>query len=241
MVDLAAAEAGLCLTFRDKTLLVRALTHRSYINENPDFPLEDNERLEFLGDAVLDFVSAEYLYHHFPEMHEGQLTSLRAALVRTETLARFAQEIGLDQLVSLGRGEEENGGRNRMAILCDCFEALIGAIALDEGLEAARDYFVQMIDPVLQQVIANEADKDAKSRFQELAQKYRQTTPAYRTVLETGPDHARVFTVAVLLGVDVYGQGSGRSKQSAAQAAAAEGLRRLEDEVLAQEGDAEQG
>jgi len=232
MIDLDAVEAGLNVTFRDKTLLVRALTHRSYINENPDFPLEDNERLEFLGDAVLDYVSAEYLYHHFPEMHEGQLTSLRAALVRTETLARFAQQIGLDQFIRLGHGEEDNGGRSRTAIQCDCYEALIGAISLDDGLEAARQFFVRMINPMLQEIIATEADKDAKSRFQELAQKHRQTTPIYRTIREAGPDHAREFTVAAMIGHEIYGQGCGRSKQTAAQAAAQEGLTRLENEVL---------
>ena len=136
MSELAVVEAGLGLTFRDKTLLLRALTHRSYINENPNSPLEDNERLEFLGDAVLDFVTGEYLYHRFPEMDEGQLTSLRSALVRTETLARFASEIGLDRFIYMGRGEEESGGRTRPAIMCGCYEALIGAFYLDQGAEA---------------------------------------------------------------------------------------------------------
>jgi ribonuclease-3 len=232
MNDLDVAETCLNLAFRDRTLLVRALTHRSYINENPDFPLEDNERLEFLGDAVLDYVSAEYLYHHYPEMHEGQLTSLRAALVRTETLAQLALRIGLHQLIRLGRGEEEAGGRKRLAILCDGFEALIGALCVDQGLEAARGYLMPLIEPVLDEIQTTEADKNAKSRLQELSQKHRQITPAYRTLGERGPDHARQFTVAALIADEVYGTGIGHSKQVAAQAAARAALERLELELL---------
>ena len=153
MSELSVTEASLGLTFRDKTLLQRALTHRSYVNENADFPLEDNERLEFLGDAVLDFVTAEYLYHRFPEMREGQLTSLRAALVRTETLAHFASAMGLGQHIHLGRGEEENDGRKRPAILCDCYEALIGALYLDQGLEATRALVIQAVKPAIPQIL----------------------------------------------------------------------------------------
>jgi ribonuclease-3 len=232
MGELSAAEAGLGLTFRDKTLLQRALTHRSYINENADFPLEDNERLEFLGDAVLDFVTAEYLYHRFPEMSEGQLTSLRAALVRTETLASFASEIGLGQHVFLGRGEEENGGRTRLAILCDCYEALVGALYLDRGLEATKSFVVRVIRLAVPRILEGEADKDAKSLLQELSQKYRRITPTYRTISEQGPDHAKEFTVAAMVGRETYGLGVGHSKQVAAQAAAKAALMRLEQEVL---------
>jgi ribonuclease-3 len=232
MGELSAAEASLGLTFRDKTLLQRALTHRSYINENIDFPLEDNERLELLGDAVLDFITAEHLYHRFPEMSEGQLTSLRAALVRTETLADFASEIGLGQHIWLGRGEEENGGRTRPAILCDCYEALIGALYLDQGLEATRVFVVQIIRAAIPRILEDEADKDAKSRLQELSQKHRRITPTYRTVGERGPDHAKEFTVAAMIGKEAYGLGVGHSKQLAAQSAANAALTRLEQEVL---------
>lgn len=232
MDNLNHAEAALGIAFRDRTLLLRALTHRSYINENPGFPLEDNERLEFLGDAVLDYVSAEYLYHHFPEMHEGQLTSLRAALVRTETLGRLAREIGLAPLIRLGHGEEEAGGRYRVAILCDAFEALIGALCLDQGLEATRSFLAPLIEPLVDEILANDADKDPKSRLQELSQKHLQITPSYRLVQEQGPDHARQFTIAALIGNEVYGTGSGASKQIAAQAAARAALERLEQEVL---------
>ncbi len=232
MSELSAAEASLGLTFRDKTLLQRALTHRSYVNENEDFPLEDNERLEFLGDAVLDFVTAEYLYHRFPEMSEGQLTSLRAALVRTETLAHFASEMGLGEHIYLGRGEEENDGRTRLAILCDCYEALIGALYLDQGLEATRTFVTQAVKPAIPHILEDETDKDAKSLLQELSQKYRHITPIYRTIGERGPDHAKEFTVAAVIGRETYGAGAGRSKQAAAQAAAQAALARLEREVL---------
>ncbi len=232
MSELEAAEAGLSLTFQDKTLLLRALTHRSYINENPGFPLEDNERLEFLGDAVLDYVTAEYLYHHFPEMQEGQLTSLRAAVVRTETLARFTLQLGLDRFIYLGRGEEDNGGRTRPAILCDCFEALLGALCLDQGLEAASTFITSLIGPTLEEILASEADKDAKSSLQELSQKYMQITPVYRTIEERGPDHAREFTIAAVINDQSYGVGTGPNKQAAAQAAAQAALMRLERETL---------
>jgi len=235
MNELELIEAGLNLTFRDKTLLLRALTHRSYLNENPEYPLEDNERLEFLGDAVMDYVIAEHLYHRFPEMREGQLTSIRAALVRTETLAQLAVQLGLDHFIRLGRGEEESGGRTRPAILCDCFEALVGALCLDEGLEAARAFIVRVIEPALAEILMYQSDKDAKSRLQELSQSYKQITPTYRTVDQRGPDHAKQFTVAAMIGSEVYGVGTGRSKQAAAQAAAQAALNRLEEEILANE------
>jgi len=232
MSELAVVEAGLGLTFRDKTLLLRALTHRSYINENPNSPLEDNERLEFLGDAVLDFVTAEYLYHRFPEMDEWQLTSLRSALVRTETLARFASEMGLDQFIYMGRGEEESGGRARPAIMCGCYEALIGAFYLDQGLDAIKTFIIQIIKPVAQYIVQNETNKDAKSRLQEMSQGHRQVTPTYRTISEQGPDHSKEFTVAAIVGGEIYGLGVGRSKQVAAQAAAQAALERLDREIL---------
>lgn len=233
MTPLAEAEAALKLNFADRTLLQRALTHRSYLNENPDYPLEDNERLEFLGDAVLDFITAEFLYHRFPEMAEGRLTNLRSALVRTEKLAQFATELALGQHLFLGRGEEESGGRERLAILCDAFEAIVGALYLDQGLPACRAFVIQVIEPALEEIIAADVDKDAKSRLQELAQSIYRLTPTYRTVGEQGPDHAKEFTVEALIGQKSYGQGTGLSKQTAAQAAAEQALRALEQEIRA--------
>jgi ribonuclease III len=231
MTDITQIEQALNLTFADKALLQRALTHRSYLNENPSYPLEDNERLEFLGDAILDFITGEYLYHHFPEMAEGYLTNLRSALVRTETLARFAGQLNLGEYIFMGKGEEDGGGRQRTAILCDAFEALIGALYLEQGLDAARQFVHRHIEPALVEILAANSHKDAKSRLQELAQSYYQLTPTYRTVKEEGPDHAKAFTVEARIGPKVYGSGVGLSKQAAAQAAAQQALEHLEEEV----------
>ncbi len=147
MSNSAKLEVTLGLAFVDKSLLQRALTHRSYLNEHPDFGFEDNERLEFLGDAVLDFVTGEYLYHRFPELAEGPLTSLRSALVRRETLARFALRFDLGHYMLMGHGEAESGGRERPALLCAAFEALVGAIHLDQGLDAVRSVIEPLIGP----------------------------------------------------------------------------------------------
>lgn len=235
MIDITKAETALKLTFADKALLRRALTHRSYLNENPDYLLEDNERLEFLGDAVLDFVTGEYLYHRFPEMAEGRLTNLRSALVRTERLAQFAVELKVGDHLFLGRGEEDSGGRERLAILCDAFEAIVGALFLDQGIDAARQFVCQLIEPALQEILKLDADKDAKSRLQELAQSAYRLTPTYRTVKEQGPDHAKEFTVEAIIGHRSYGRGTGFSKQTAAQAAAEEALAVLERELISVE------
>ncbi|NJN99575.1 MAG: ribonuclease III [Anaerolineales bacterium] len=235
MTDIFEAEKALNVTFSNKALLQRALTHRSYLNENPDYPLEDNERLEFLGDAILDFITGEYLYHRFPEMPEGRLTNLRSALVRTETLANFAVQLDLGAHLLLGRGEEDSGGRKRSAILCDAFEAFIGALYLDSDLEAVRRFVHTIIDPALQAILALDTDKDAKSRLQEVAQSHYQLTPTYRTVMEEGPDHAKEFTVEAVIGGKVYGRGKGFSKQNAAQSAAQAALQVLEREILATE------
>ncbi|MDM8527005.1 ribonuclease III [Anaerolineales bacterium HSG24] len=230
-INIVEAETALNLSFSDKELLQRALTHRSFINETPDYPLEDNERLEFLGDAVLDFVTAEYLYHRYPELPEGRLTNLRSALVRTERLAQFASDMGLGSYLLLGRGEAESGGRNRMALLCDAYEALIGAMYLDNGIEATSQFIHVTIEPALEEIIATNADKDAKSMLQELSQSHCHLTPTYRTVQETGPDHAKEFTVEALVGEKAYGQGLGLSKQTAAQAAAEKALENLHQEI----------
>jgi len=224
-------EAVSGLMFTDHSLLQRALTHRSYLNEHPEFALEDNERLEFLGDAVLDFFIGEYLYHRFPEMHEGRLTSLRAALVREETLARFAQQLNLGDYLLMGHGEVESGGRKRPAILCATFEALIGALYLDQGMRAVSEFVLRLVEPEAARILAHDLDKDPKSLLQELSQGEFQLTPAYRTLAIRGPDHAREFTVEVLLGGRVYGRGVGRSKRAAAQEAAAQALRALEEEL----------
>lgn len=231
MADPTDREKILNLNFIDKTLLLRALTHRSYLNENPDFILGDNERLEFLGDAVLDFLTAEYLYHRFPEMREGELTSLRAALVRTESLANLAHKIDLGRCLYLGHGEEAGGGRRRLAVLCGAFEALVGALYLDQGLAAVEAFVKPLFDPEIEHILADDLDKDPKSLLQELSQAELEITPSYRTIGESGPDHAKEFVVEAVIGWQVYGRGVGRSKQAAARVAAQHALVQLRREL----------
>jgi ribonuclease-3 len=211
--------------FQNLFLFRRALTHRSYLNEHPE-ELEDNERLEFLGDAVMDFLSGAFLYHRFPEMTEGQLTRLRAALVRTEQFAAFAAELGIGPLMRLGKGEEEGGGRQRPSLLCATFEAIVGAYFLDAGIEAARAFVEPLFQPAAARILNAEADVDPKSLLQEWAQAELGQTPRYHTLSATGPDHQKEFTVEVRLGGEVYGQGIGPSKQAAEQAAAEAALKR---------------
>lgn len=224
MNDLRQLEKNLQVSFSDYSLLQRALTHRSFVNENPEIILEDNERLEFLGDAVLDFVVGAYLYNRFPEMNEGELTTLRAALVKTRTLASFARELQIGTFLRLGYGEEENGGRNRNPILCAAFEAVVGAIYLDQGVESVRDLVERMAGPALVQIRENALHIDAKSEFQVWAQAQYNITPHYKVVGSSGPDHAKTFKVQVYIGDEFWGEGSGSSKQAAAQEAAAMAL-----------------
>lgn len=225
MPTLAALQKRAAVKFRDEALLRRALTHRSYINEHPE-ELEDNERLEYLGDAVLDFLIASLLYHRFPEMSEGHLTRMRSALVRTEQLAEFARRIGIGSAVLLGKGEAEAGGRERDSVLCSTFEALIGALYLDSGLDAVQQFVERLFLPAASKVYAEQADVDAKSQLQVWAQSELNFTPQYRTISEEGPDHRKTFTVEVRIRGETYGMGKGTSKQAAAQAAALDALKR---------------
>jgi ribonuclease-3 len=227
MQELHNIEERFGVRFNDYSLLTRALTHRSYINENPDKALEDNERLEFLGDAVLDFVVGSYLYHRYPEMKEGELTMLRAALVRTRTLAGFAQELGMGEALLLGYGEAESGGRNRLPTLCAAFEAIVGAIFIDQGLEAVEEWVQPLISPALERILANSAHKDAKSEFQIWAQAQFNETPRYEVLSAEGPDHNKIFTVAVQIAGETWGVGAGTSKQAAAQQAADSALKKV--------------
>ncbi len=224
------------LEFRDPVLLRTALTHSSYLNEHPALDWEDNERLEFLGDAVLDFLLAEYLYRRFPDAPEGELTVLRAALVRRETLSRLADQLDLGSALFMGHGEAETGGRHRAATLCAAFEALIGALYLDRGMAAVMEFAVPLFERELQVAQAQVAGKDPKSRLQELAQGMLGVTPRYQTLRAHGPDHARIFTVGVFLGEKACGQGEGPSKQIAAQRAAAAALAHPEEWLAAAAG-----
>lgn len=214
------------LPFSDFLLLSRALTHRSYLNEHPE-ALEDNERLEFLGDAVLDFLVGAWLYNRFPELPEGNLTRLRSALVRTEQLAEFAEDIDLGGVTLLGHGEEEAGGRERPTLLCGAFEALIGALYLDSGITAVQAFVAPMLEAAASNILSDHKDKDPKSLLQEWAQAQGFGTPSYHTVSATGPDHAKVFTIDVYIQGEKYGRGVGNSKQTAAKIAAASALKTL--------------
>ncbi|MFQ6101571.1 MAG: ribonuclease III [Anaerolineae bacterium] len=206
--------------FCDSDLLRRALTHPSYVNEHPEDRIGDNQRLEFLGDAVLDFIAGAWVYRHYPDFDEGRMTRLRAALVRAKTLARLARQVGIGEALRLGCGEEEAGGREREANLCDAFEAVVGALYLDGGLAAVQAFIEPLIGPVAEATLAADADLDAKSRLQEWSQAELGITPRYRTIAEKGPDHAKTFEVEVLLGKKAAGRGTGHSKQVAEQAAA---------------------
>jgi len=223
--DLAKLQEAIGFQFDNETLLRQALVHRSFLNENPDFGLESNERLEYLGDALLDFVVGEYLYCRYPEMNEGELTSVRASLIKASTLARFARSMDLGQYVYLSHGEDERDGRNRGGLLADVFEALVAAIYLDRGLDKARAIVLPLVEPEATRIVEGGLDRDHKSALQEWSQRELGITPIYRTVKEQGPDHAKVFTVEVLLDGEVYGRGEGRSKQSAEQRAAEEALK----------------
>jgi ribonuclease-3 len=214
------------LHFSNPSLLTRSMTHRSFMNENSN-AVEDNERLEFLGDAVLDFVVGAWVYHHCPEMAEGDLTRMRSALVRNEQLAEFARQLDLGQAMRMGRGESASGGRDRDNLLGSTFEALIGAIYLDAGLEAVSRFMEPLLADVRDRVIMRAEIYDPKSRFQEWAQSEKLGTPKYVTVDASGPDHAKVFEVEVRIKDQTYGRGAGPSKQIAAQVAAQTALESL--------------
>jgi ribonuclease-3 len=212
--------------FVDGELLRRALIHTSYVNEVPPPKPESNERLEFLGDAVIELVVAERLYRARPDLAEGDLTTLRAGVVRLEMLGRLGLDLKLGEHLLLGRGEIATGGRSRASIVGRALEALFGAVYLDAGLEAARATVLGLLDPEIERLLVSQALKDDKSRLQEQAQAELKMTPAYRTVAAVGPDHAKEFTVEVSLADVVVGRGIGRTKQLAAQMAAKDALGR---------------
>ena len=226
MADLAALQQTLGISFNDPSLLEQALVHSSYVNENPS--LASNERLEFLGDAVLGLVIAEKLYQDFPHFDEGEMTKLRAALVRGGTLARVARTIKLGDYLYLGKGEKASGGRRKPANLAGALEAMIAAIFLDQGLATSNDFVLRLFNEELQRVGASqEAGVDYKSQLQELIQAREQQKPTYQLVVAVGPDHDRRFTVEVRVGDTVLGKGSGKSKKAAETEAAHTALEQL--------------
>lgn len=225
MKDFTQLENILGVKFKDQDLLRQALVHRSYLNENPGFPLPHNERLEFLGDAVLELVVTEYLYQHYPNP-EGELTNWRAALVNAIMLSGIAAELGLEDYLYLSRGEAKDGGsKARQYILANAIEAVIGAVYLDQGMAPTAKFIHQCVISKFPEVLKQKLYLDPKSSFQELAQDHYGITPSYLVLDEHGPDHAKEFKVGLYLGEELVAEGTGSSKQEAQVAAAAEGLR----------------
>ncbi|HUW21754.1 MAG TPA: ribonuclease III [Candidatus Bathyarchaeia archaeon] len=224
-------EKRIGIKFKSEDLLCQFLVHRSYLNEHPQFRLGSNERLEFLGDAVLEFITSFLLYQKLPDYPEGTLTNIRSYLVRTSTLSQIAFELRLGHFLLLSKGEEELGGRKNPTLLANCFEALIGAVYLDQGLRAVRKFVLKMICPKLDEIIKQQKFKDSKSLFQEITQAREKVTPQYRVVDEAGPDHDKTFTVGLLVGKKLWAKGKGKSKQEAEEKAAERALAKIEEKI----------
>ncbi|HEY93538.1 MAG TPA: ribonuclease III [Dehalococcoidia bacterium] len=227
MAELNALQNTLGIKFRDISLLERSLVHRSYLNENQDIESVSNERLEYLGDAVLGFIVAEKLYKDFPDYDEGRMTRLRSVLVRRETLARISRSINLGEYLFLGKGEDISGGRNKSANLASALEAVIAAVYLDQGIVKTRKMIIKLVGEEWQKAIKKPAVIDYKSRLQELVQSREQKIPSYQVTGTSGPDHIKTFSVEVRLGDQVLGSGSGKSKKEAETEAAREALAKL--------------
>lgn len=217
-------EAAIGVAFKDRDLLAQAFVHRSFLNENPRVGLEHNERLEFLGDAVLELAVTDYLYMTYPDSPEGELTSYRAALVNANTMAEFANEIGMNDYLFLSRGEQKDTGKARLYILANAIEALIGAVYLDQGYAAAEKFIERFLYKRAADVVRKKLWRDSKSLVQEKAQEHIGVTPSYKVVRESGPDHDKHFTVGIFFGTDKIAEGKGRSKQEAEQEAARNAL-----------------
>lgn len=218
------------INFKNQSLLITALSHRSSLNEKSQSGTtssESNERLEFLGDAVLELAATLYLYDRRPDEDEGKLTAYRSALVRTETLASMAKELKLNEQMFLSKGEEQGGGRNNDSLLADLMEAVIGALYLDQGFEVVQSFLDQHLFPKFEQILKNKSYKDQKSLLQEEVQARSLSTPIYRVVKAVGPDHDKEFTIEVLVDDQVWGVGTGHSKQIAQQAAATQALQKI--------------
>jgi len=223
--DLEKLQSIIGTQFKDLDLLRSAVTHRSYLNEHKEATWDHNERLEFLGDAVLELVITDFLFNKYPDKPEGELTAIRAALVNTVSLSAASEQLGVNEFLMMSKGEAKDMGRARQYILANTFEACIGALYMDQGYDAAGQFIATNLFPKTDQIVAGRLWQDGKSRFQELAQEHASVTPTYDTVAQEGPDHDRVFTVGVYLRKEKIAQGIGRSKQEAEQAAAIEALK----------------
>ncbi len=224
MTDLSRFETQTGIVFTDKKLLTQAFVHRSYINENPGLGLSHNERLEFLGDAVLELVITDYLYKKYPDRAEGELTSYRAALVNAVTIAQVATDIGMNEFLLLSKGESKDTGKARQYILANTYEAFVGAVYLDQGYATAEQFIGETLFTKIEDIVAKKLFRDAKSLVQEKAQEHENVTPAYRVLKETGPDHDKHFTVGIFFGGTLIADGKGKSKQEAEQEAARNAL-----------------
>ncbi len=218
--DLTKLQALLGVEFKDRQVLLSAITHRSYLNEHREATQEHNERLEFLGDAVLELVVTDFLYNKYPDKPEGELTAVRAALVNTVSLSESSTKLGVNDYLLMSKGEAKDTGRARNYILANAFEALIGSLYVDLGYEVAKDFIASHLFEKTEKIVEKQLWQDPKSRFQELAQEHASVTPTYETLNQVGPDHDRVFTVGVYLGKEEVARGQGRAKQEAEQAAA---------------------
>ena len=222
--DFKELQQNLKIKFKSGDLLRQAFVHRSYLNENPGFGLGHNERLEFIGDAVLELGVTEYLYGNYPDLAEGEMTNLRAALVRAETLSMIADRLDFNKYLYLSKGEAKEIGRGRQYILANTFEAFTGALHLDRGYKTATDFILENLIPELKNIIEKKLWRDAKSLFQEAAQERVGITPTYEVISESGPDHAKKFVVGVQLGKELVAKGEGSSKNEAQQRAAENAL-----------------
>ncbi len=226
MKDFSKLEKKTKIKFADKNLLKQAFVHKSYLNENPSFNLEDNERLEFLGDAVLELVVTEYLFKNYKNP-EGELTNWRSALVKGYTISAIAKKLGFNDFLYLSRGESKSSGRSRNLILANTFEAFVGALYLDKGLRVVEEFLNQYLIVKLPDILKKELYRDPKSKLQEFTQEKLGITPHYQVLEESGPDHAKKFKVGVFLDKKLIGKGMGYSKQIAEQSAANNALRKL--------------
>lgn len=224
MKDFTPFESMIGVSFANKALLEQAFTHRSYINENPRTNLEHNERLEFLGDAVIELIVTDALYRQYPNNAEGDLTAYRSALVNAIIMGEVATELGMNDFLLLSKGESKDTGRARQTILANTYESFVGALYLDQGYDACKKFVENTLLPRLPDIIAKKAWRDAKSRIQEEAQDRLSVTPSYEVISESGPDHDKYFTVGIFFGEKKIAEGKGRSKQEAQQNAAQSAL-----------------
>ncbi len=224
-METANFEKILGFSFKNKSLLETAFTHRSYLNENRGKVFEHNERLEFLGDAVLELVVTEFLFLKYPKKPEGDLTAFRSALVNSNTLSVLAEKLGMNDYLLLSRGESKDIGRARQYILANTFESVTGAIYLDQGYERTKEFIAKNLFPLIDDIVKNKSWLDSKSHFQEKAQEIAGVTPIYKTIKEIGPDHDKRFVVGVYLGEEKIVEGEGQSKQDAEQEAASKALK----------------